>query len=176
MEVRRVRVVGAFAVLAMMHSAGCSNSATDTSDAAAFRAHMQQASANEKPFFADGVIEFVEYEEAVLATVECVEERGFTMHAELALDGFYQYEGETADHLDEALDACRQLWSRQVELTYQESQGPTVDELPAVRATMQCLIGAGHPPTGGTRPDQLRAFIAQLPGRSPARACADLLP
>lgn len=178
-QFRRFRFFGAFAILAAMLAAGCSETVSDTGYGPAFRAHMQQASAKEKPFFADGVIEFAEYEEAVQATVGCVEERGFTMDVQLAADGFYQYVGVANgrdDALAAALDACRLLWSRQVELAYQESQGPTADELPAVRATMQCLIDAGYPPTGGTRPDQLRAFIDQLPGRSLARACANLLP
>lgn len=179
MRFGRVRVVGALAILMAVLSVGCSGTVSNPEYDPAFQAHREQAAENEKPYFEDGVIDFADYEEAVLATVSCVEERGFPMDIELASDGFYQYVGVANgrdDELADALDGCRQLWSQEVELAYHEAQGPTADDLPAVHATIQCLVDAGYPPTGGNRPDQLRTFIDQLPEESPARACADLLP
>lgn len=125
MRLRRAGIFGALPILVAMLSAGCSGTAGDTGYGPAFQAHMEQAAENEKPFFEDGAIDFTDYEGAVLATVACVEERGFTMDAELASDGFYQYVGVANgrdDALAEALASCRQLWSRQVELAYQEAQ------------------------------------------------------
>lgn len=138
-------------------------------------ARAELATEEQQPYFADGAIDFAEYEEAVFATVACVEARGFAVEAELAADGLYQYVNPVIDGFDTAFAACREQWSRQVELAFQEAQLPSVDQQAAALETISCLIDAGAPPSQGSRPDQLRAFIDGLPAGSPARACGALL-
>ncbi len=140
------------------------------------------ATEHQLAYFDDGLIEYEEYETAVLATVACVRAAGHDVGAEMASDGMFQYVGgvgtepNESGNLGDAIDACRGEWSMAVELAYAETIGPSPDELPAVRTVIDCLRRAGRPPTDGVRVDQLRAFIAELGPRDLASACAALLP
>lgn len=151
------------------------------SGADSIQRHAEAATAEQRRFFADGVIDFDDYEEAVFATVACVASRGYKASAELAEDGLYQFIVEANTDADAvpmgvALDRCRARWSASVQGAYMDSVGPAPEDAPAVSATILCLQDAGEPPSLGSRPDQLRDFIGQLPDESPARACANLLP
>lgn len=141
-----------------------------------FEIYRQMATEAQQPYFVDGVIDAAEYRQAVESTVACVRAEGFQLRAEMADDGYYQYTGPGASGLSAALDMCREEHSQQVELAYQVIHGPTEAEMPAVRATIRCLLDAGHPPTSGTRPDQLRVFIEQLSADDPGRDCGQGLP
>lgn len=141
-----------------------------------FEMHRQLATEAQQPYFVDGVIDAAEYRQAVESTVACVRADGFQLRAEVADDGYYQYTGPEASGLSAALDMCREEHSQQVELAYQVIHGPTEAEMPAVRATVSCLRDAGHAPTLGIRPDQLRLFIEQLSADDPGRDCGQGLP
>lgn len=168
-------------ILGVLLSACATTAPTPSEEGSNLAAFKEQASEQQRPYFDDGVIEFAEYEEAVFATVACVEARGFSAEANLAEDGFYQYsltldDASDQTRMDGSIDDCRTEWSQQVELAFQSMQAPESDDLPALIATIECLRDAEEPPTGGTSAHQLLDFIEQLPDDSPGRACGELLP
>lgn len=131
----------------------------------------------QQPYFEDGLIDAAEYWRAVESTVACVRDRGFAISATTADDSFVQWSTVgTAPGFNAAFDTCRNELSRAVELAYQAHHGPSEAEMPAVLATIGCLIDAEVPASSGTRPDQLRELIEGLPPEHPGRACARHLP
>lgn len=174
------RPSSAIVVIALM-VVGCSAAVASPDSGAALAAFREQATEEQRPYFDDGVVTFEEYEEAVFATVTCLEGSGYVAEAQLAADGFYQYivrvddESDQSD-MDRSVDDCRAQWSAQVELAFQSAAGPERDDIPAVEATIACLRDAGEPPLTGTSVQQLFDFIQTLPSDSPARGCAELLP
>ncbi|MGH2402409.1 MAG: hypothetical protein ACRDE6_06825 [Candidatus Limnocylindria bacterium] len=136
----------------------------------------EEPTEQQQGYFQDGVVTFAEYEEAMRATIRCVQAQGFKVEIEMASDGFYQYSTVAGRGVDDAFDSCRETWSQQAELAYQGSQQPSEELMPAIRATIECLQDTGNPASDGIRPDQLASFIDRLPRGSPSKACADLIP
>lgn len=169
------------ATLVLALVAGCRATGAPPAGGEPFQRHANAATEPQRRYFADGEIDFSDYQEAVFATIACVKQRGYVARSELGADGAYMFVIRAASDratgsTDDALDSCRDQWSKEVEGAYLEGLFPPGVDGRAIEATIRCLRSAGVPPVLGSAPEQLSAFIDQLPSESPGRACADLLP
>jgi hypothetical protein len=138
---------------------------------------LQLVTDAQQPYFEDGRIDAAEVRRAVESTVACVRDQGFRINATISDDLSIEWATEgTVPGFDAAFDSCRNELSRAVELAYQVSHGPSEAEMPAVLATIRCLIDAEVPAPEDIRPDHMREFIEGLPPDHAGRACAGHLP
>ena len=132
---------------------------------------------------ADGVITASEYERAVLATQECVEQVGWkTDDLELGIDGFTLSfavvwttdkdalrEAQLSFEADEAFTRCAGDYLDQVEVAYIESQAPTGSErVEKERGLVSCLVAAGirDVPIGVTEEDLIDILVGHEYGQN----------
>ncbi|MBA4182101.1 MAG: hypothetical protein C0506_16060 [Anaerolinea sp.] len=100
-------------------------------------------------FLEDGLVTFEEYEIAVLATVQCLDDAGIKVgRPELRFAGkYYRYEseipGDQADLLFPRLEACNNEWQPVVDAWYAEHIATEAEIQKARKALVKCLQAAG---------------------------------
>ncbi|MEM7324202.1 MAG: hypothetical protein AAF531_14020 [Actinomycetota bacterium] len=103
---RRTSTIGAVAVtlVLVMTVAACADQ-RDEQDQVAFEDILAQANQfappAQRPALADGVITFDEYEAAVFATVDCLEENGAAVVSGPTLEANHRYDWETQGYPDD---------------------------------------------------------------------------